>query len=68
MPLYEYQCRQCGDQFEILQRMSVTAEEIAGLECPQCGTSNPKKTLSVFSGQTSSPSLNMAADCGIPSG
>jgi len=68
MPLYEYQCRQCGGHFEILQRMSVTAKEIAELECPQCGTSNPKKILSVFCGQTSSPSLNTAADSGIPGG
>ncbi|MAJ74269.1 hypothetical protein CMK13_14805 [Candidatus Poribacteria bacterium] len=29
MPLYEYQCRQCQDQFELLQPMNVTTEEIA---------------------------------------
>ena len=34
MPLYEYQCKACGDTFEVNQRM--TEEPIR--DCPACGT------------------------------
>jgi len=32
MPVYEYECEQCGVRFERLQRMS----EAALTECPEC--------------------------------
>jgi len=33
MPVYEYECEQCGVRFERLQRMS----EAALTDCPECG-------------------------------
>lgn len=35
MPLYEYECRQCGGRFE--RRQSVRDEPVA--DCPECGGS-----------------------------
>jgi len=42
MPLYEYQCRSCDHQFELLVRESTT------LECPSCASPELDKQLSVF--------------------
>ncbi|HUP49139.1 MAG TPA: FmdB family zinc ribbon protein [Thermoanaerobaculia bacterium] len=33
MPLYEYECRQCGERVEILQRIS----DPPYAHCPKCG-------------------------------
>lgn len=33
MPLYEYQCTACGNQFELRQKFS----DEPARECPQCG-------------------------------
>ena len=35
MPIYEYQCDQCGDSFEVMQKMS----EDPLVECAKCGGS-----------------------------
>ena len=42
MPLYEYQCRSCDHQFELLVRESTK------LECPKCTGTELDKQLSVF--------------------
>ncbi len=33
MPVYEYQCEACGDQFELRQKFS----DAPVTECPKCG-------------------------------
>ena len=33
MPLYEYECKQCGDRFEKIQKFSDEPEKV----CPKCG-------------------------------
>ena len=33
MPLYEYQCKQCGHRFEKIQSFSAPEEKV----CPACG-------------------------------
>jgi putative FmdB family regulatory protein len=45
MPLYEYRCRECGNRFEVLQRLGQGAE---GLTCPQCGAQQLEKQFSTF--------------------
>ncbi len=45
MPLYEYRCRDCGHQFEILQRLG---EGSAGLVCPRCTADALDKQFSTF--------------------
>ena len=33
MPIYEYQCRKCGSQFEVIQKMT----DKPPVKCKQCG-------------------------------
>ncbi len=68
MPLYEYQCRDCGHRFEVLQRMGAGAE---GLDCPSCGDERLEKLLSSFSasssnGGSAAASATTGAGCGAP--
>jgi len=42
MPIYEYQCEACGNNLEVLQKISATPL----LDCPQCGESALKKKIS----------------------
>lgn len=46
MPIYEYQCRSCTRQFDVLQKVD---EDGRNLVCPDCGKKAPEKVLSVFS-------------------
>ena len=42
MPIYEYECRECGYRFEALQKMS----DPLLTDCPACGQSSLRKLLS----------------------
>ncbi len=48
MPIYEYRCGQCGDQFEVFVR-SVAALHAREVKCPKCGSPQTARSLSVFS-------------------
>ena len=37
MPIYEYECLNCGEKFEIRQAMN----DRATAPCPKCGTVSP---------------------------
>ena len=56
MPLYEYLCRGCDHQFELLVRESTK------LECPKCAGTELDKMLSVFA--VSTPGPGSARDAG----
>jgi putative FmdB family regulatory protein len=43
MPIYEYRCKGCNDEFELLL---YSGEEP---KCPRCGSKNLTKKISVFS-------------------
>jgi putative FmdB family regulatory protein len=61
MPLYEYECRSCHHQFELLVRESTE------LECPACRGHELEKQLSVFAVSASPgdrPSTRAVAPCG----
>lgn len=45
MPIYEYQCQECGEEFEKLIRSASSQPEV---ECPQCGSGKIRKILSAF--------------------
>jgi putative FmdB family regulatory protein len=71
MPLFEYECRGCGRQFEFLTR------EGQSPGCPSCQSVNLQKLLSVFAvstrGASSDPAPFPAAtgacgSCGDPRG
>ncbi|HLX09519.1 MAG TPA: zinc ribbon domain-containing protein [Thermoanaerobaculia bacterium] len=71
MPLYEYRCRDCGNQFEILQRLGAGA---AGLTCTGCGAAALDKQFSTFATTGGAGDDAMAAagceapDCGAGAG
>ena len=44
MPLYDFECVQCGHPFEAFLKMSDSGDE---LFCPQCGAQNPRKLISL---------------------
>jgi len=43
MPLFDFRCRACGHEFEMLVRHDSPA-----IECPTCHAGDPEKLLSVF--------------------
>jgi putative FmdB family regulatory protein len=49
VPLYEYRCRECGERFEVLQRLGQGGDE---LTCPRCGEPRPERVLSTFASTT----------------
>jgi len=68
MPIYEYQCTQCGERFEIRQSIG---EDGSKLNCPGCNTQNPKRLFSSFfspGSSTSEPSEISCptGTCGLP--
>ncbi|MFP3940631.1 MAG: FmdB family zinc ribbon protein [Acidobacteriota bacterium] len=65
MPLYEYQCPDCGHRFEVLQRIGAGAE---GVTCPRCERAAPEKKLSTFASAGSGEGAASARGCGAPSG
>jgi putative FmdB family regulatory protein len=58
MPMYEYECRECKERFEVLQKID---EDNTGLCCPTCLTDKPERVLSAFcSGTTKGGSAHSA--------
>ncbi len=45
MPIYEYECKKCGHQFEMLVGFNEKEKDLA---CPECSTKNPEKLFSAF--------------------
>jgi len=68
MPIYEFDCQDCGDSFESLV-MSFT--KIDGVICPECESKNIQKKISNFAVKGSlgsSLSLNTSAASCAPGG
>ncbi len=62
MPIYEYDCEDCGARFEKLLFFS---PHPASVSCPKCSSGRVNKRLSVISGYagSSADSAASAADC-----
>lgn len=45
MPLYEYDCKACGERFEKLVRMS---DDPRSVRCPACAGGTVERALSTF--------------------
>jgi putative FmdB family regulatory protein len=45
MPLYEFDCLECGQSFEKLVRSAVALPQVV---CPSCGQPHVQKKLSMF--------------------
>jgi putative FmdB family regulatory protein len=62
MPIYEYQCRDCGHRFSRLQKVGADAESVA---CPACGAQQAERQLSTFAASSrGSASSSPAPGCG----
>jgi putative FmdB family regulatory protein len=69
MPLYEYECRSCHTQFELLVR------EATVMACPSCKSDELEKQLSVFAVGGDGPKFapraagpSACGSCGDPRG
>lgn len=58
MPIYEFDCHDCGDQFEALV---FSINKVQNVTCPQCESGNVKKKVSTFSVKGRSGSLDSAS-------
>ncbi len=67
MPIYEFDCQDCGDSFESLV-FSFTKTD--GVNCPECESENIKKKISTFAvkSSTSSTTFNTSAASCAPGG
>ena len=67
MPIYEYACHKCGQEFETLVRSGTIPD------CPSCHSTELEKKLSVFATAVSTGDATPAAagpcgSCGHPDG
>lgn len=69
MPIYEYACADCGQQFELLVRSDTV------LQCPACQSPHLDKQLSVFATAASGSAMAElpaacapCGSCGHPDG
>jgi putative FmdB family regulatory protein len=62
MPLYEYLCEKCGQQYESYKRPTEEKNEEA---CPACGGRAVKKGISLFTAKGTSPGGGFS--CGVGS-
>jgi len=63
MPIYEYQCNECGSEFEKMVRFS---EADRSQSCPTCQSQDTRKKISVFASHGSSPggsSVSSGSSC-----
>ncbi|MBU0509985.1 zinc ribbon domain-containing protein [bacterium] len=51
MPIYDYQCHNCGGEFEELRKISDHDEDVA---CPHCGEKDCERQISLTACDTSS--------------
>ncbi|MBR5626446.1 MAG: zinc ribbon domain-containing protein [Thermoguttaceae bacterium] len=58
MPIYEYRCQKCNEEFELLVRRGTK------LICPKCGDSRIKRQMSTTATPHSSSSAS--SDCVCP--
>lgn len=52
MPLYEYQCQQCGNTFEMLRRIK---DADGDAECPHCHALKVERLFSTFAADGCAP-------------
>jgi len=61
MPIYEFQCKKCNNEFEVLFRSS---DEKLTIACPACKSRKTRKMLSAFAGGKSGCNTCAATSCG----
>ncbi len=61
MPIYEYECTDCKNRFEIIHGADKTPDD---LKCPKCGAGRPKKMISCFCSAPKAMSTGRGSSCG----
>ena len=51
MPLYEFQCTDCSDEFE---ELVYSQAAVADVRCPECGSAHIRRKVSIFASKGSS--------------
>ncbi|OGT78002.1 MAG: hypothetical protein A3J35_07255 [Gammaproteobacteria bacterium RIFCSPLOWO2_02_FULL_52_10] len=64
MPIYEYHCGKCENDFELLVRTETV------IECPSCGNQELRKKISAFAISSGTPSREseLCGSCGMTPG
>jgi len=52
MPIYEYRCRECGEEFETI---IFRQEDEWDISCPKCGRKHPERLMAAFASCAASP-------------
>lgn len=65
MPIYEYQCEACGEEFEEFRFPTESDEDAI---CPKCGAKKAKRTISTFSSAGSGESGDSGGSCSSGAG
>ena len=68
MPIYEYQCNECGEEFEKMVRFSEANES---LSCPSCQSQDTRKKISTIASRGNSlsgASASAGSSCGSQGG
>ncbi|MFO8143258.1 MAG: zinc ribbon domain-containing protein [Dehalococcoidales bacterium] len=55
MPIYEYECTNCGERFELRRGMTDSDSDI---KCPYCSEQQVKRVFSIFGTTSSAPSCS----------
>jgi putative FmdB family regulatory protein len=50
MPIYEFDCQNCGEPFE---ELLLSARGLDAVTCPDCGSARVKKKVSTFAARVS---------------
>ncbi|MCE5283053.1 MAG: zinc ribbon domain-containing protein [Deltaproteobacteria bacterium] len=53
MPIYEYECGKCQENFEVFFR---SRDEKVDIVCPKCGSKRAKRRMSAFAGKVGNTS------------
>lgn len=53
MPIFEFDCSECGEPFEELVRSASAVDEVV---CPCCGSQHVRKKISTFASKVSGAS------------
>ncbi|WP_367359154.1 FmdB family zinc ribbon protein [Syntrophus buswellii] len=60
MPIYEFRCKSCGKDFEVLFFSISEKREVL---CPDCNSDEVEKLMSVFGGTSGSTSSSSCSTC-----
>ncbi len=65
MPIYEYRCKDCGQEFSRLQSITASSD---GVACTKCESENVERLLSTFASTSGSPDVACSSPSTCSSG